>query len=98
MSDRDPRRDPAPGDVVCAETGTSHAIVTAVGGETVSVTLRTLGSEDTLRVIARKDWRALTCNMQTLAERLAALGKERAETARRLAMLDENLAFLRGAQ
>lgn len=101
---RDPKIDPAAGDVLCSAKSTALIIVTAADGAFVSYTIRAEGCVDAARRDPIDEWRRLAArtDMVSLVDKIASLEAERAAAIvaheKRLRSLDASLAFLRGQQ
>ena len=96
---RDPKIDPAPGDVLCAVVGARLLVVDAASAERVTFRLRDVGLDDKTNTISLDDWRVIAARTPTtsIAERVATLEDERVVCAARLAEIERRIAFLRGA-
>ena len=98
---RDPKIDPAAGDVLCSAKSTSMIIVTGVG-EFVTYTLRCEQYPDATCSTSLADWRetAAQTDVVSRADKIASLEAEReasiAAHEKRMASLGASLAFLRG--
>lgn len=98
---RDPKIDPAAGDVLCSANSTAYALVTVATPHAVECVIREEGRPDLEHVHALADWRKLAMRSVPLADKIASLEAERAAATnaheKRMASLDASLAFLRGA-
>lgn len=98
---RDPRTDPAPGDVLSSDNGTSCLIVDDVSDGTVHYRIRWQtcvgGTADGLRFATLDRWREIAPLCVPRDRKLAEMQREYDEHAKRMAELLARMAFLRGA-
>lgn len=97
MSDRDPRIDPAAGDVVCSPDIASHIVVDDVSDGVVRCRIRTMGRPDKLTAPLLEDWREIASLCVPREDRLAEMQREQDWCRARLAELEAQMAFHRGA-